>query len=130
MTAAIPPAAREIATLTDAQSDRLYLEWHDRISEEVSDAVALATGYRERREQAYAALQRDITAIDLSRAAPTLANYPPESTGWKALHARGFLRDAERYYAGRNPAHALKLLQYAAEQARAVLRDLGWSPAA
>jgi hypothetical protein len=130
MTAATPPATREIATLTDAQSDRLYLDWHDQIADEVGDAIALCTGYREHREAAYAALQRDITAIDLTSTAPTKANYPPESTGWKALHARGYLRDAERYYAGRDPAHALKLLQYAAEQARAVLREIGWSPAA
>ena len=130
MTAATPPATREIATLTDGQSDRLYLDWHDQIADEVCDAVALSTGYREHREQAYAALQRDITAIDLSRTAPTKANYPPQSPEWKALHARAFLREAERYYAGRNPAHALKLLQYAAEQARTVLREIGWSPAA
>ena len=130
MTAATPPAAREIATLTYFQSDRLYLDWHDRIADEVCDAVALSTGYREQRAEAFAALQRDITAIDLSRTAPTKANYPPESPGWKALHARGFLRDAERYYAGRSPAHALKLLQYAAEQARTVLREYGWHPAA
>lgn len=130
MTAATPPATREIATLTDDQCDRLYLIWHDQVADEVGEAIAHTTGYREQREHAYAALQRDITAIDLSRSAPTKANYPPESPGWKALHARGFLRDAERYYAGRNPAHALKLLQYAAEQARAVLRDLGWQPAA
>lgn len=130
MTAATPPATREIATLTDDQCDRLYLIWHDQVADEVGEAIAHATGYREQREHAYAALQRDITAIDLSRSAPTKANYPPESPGWKALHARGFLRDAERYYAGRNRAHALKLLQYAAEQAREVLRELGWQPAA
>jgi hypothetical protein len=130
MTAATPPAAREIATLTDAQCDRLYLDWHDRVADEVCDAVALSTGYRERREAAYAALQRDITAIDLARTAPTTANYPPDTPGFRALNARHVLRDAERSYAGRNPESALKLLQNAAEQARTVLRALGWNPAA
>lgn len=130
MTAATPPAVREIAILTDVQCDRLYLDWHDRVAVEVCDAVARSTGYREQREAAYAALQRDITAINLCRSDPTTANHPPGTPGFRALNARHALRDAERSYAGRNPARALKLLQNAAEQARAVLRDLGCPPAA
>ncbi|HEV2633540.1 MAG TPA: hypothetical protein VGX23_00245 [Actinocrinis sp.] len=129
MTAATPPAAREIATLTPAQSDRLYLDWHDKVADEVCDAVALATGYRERRAEAFAALQRDITAIDLSHSAPTSAHYPHDSAPWRALQARHHLREAERHYARRDPEHALRLLQGAAATARHVLTDLGWTPA-
>jgi hypothetical protein len=126
-TAAHP--AREIATLTAAQCDRLYLDWHERVSSQVGDAVALATGYREHREAAFAALQQDITAIDLARAAPTKRSFEYDSPGWRALEARRQLRGAERYYAGRNPEYALGLLQGAAATARQVLTDLGPAPA-
>ena len=124
-TALKAPGPREIATLTPAQCDRLYLDWHQKVADQVGDAVAMATGYLDRREAAYHALRQDITAIDLTRTAPTLGNYEPESPGWRALHARQVLHSAERHYAGRNPESALKLLQNAATGARAVLTDLG-----
>jgi hypothetical protein len=117
------------AALTDTEADRLYLDWHERVCSQVRDAIALATGVREETAAAFHALQRDLTAIDLTRRPPAPSAYEYGSTGERAATAQTFLRSAERYYAGRNPTYALQLLQSAAITARAVLTDLGWQPA-
>ena len=121
-----PPRPYQVALLTDAQYDRLYLDWHEQVSAEVSEAVALATGVRQRRADTFAALQRDITAIPLTGPEPIERDTP----AGHALDAQASLRDAEHAYARRDLHRAVSDLQEAALIAREVLAGLGWSPAA
>ena len=121
-----PPHPFAIALLTDAQYDRLYLDWHEKVTEEVCDAIALATGTRDRQERAFAALAEDITAIPVT--APRLV--PRDSPAGRALAARAMLHNAEVLYAQRRLWHAVSDLQLAARGAREVLTELGWTPAA
>jgi hypothetical protein len=121
-----PPRPYQVALLTDAQYDRLYLDWHEQVGAEVAEAVALATGVRQRRADTFAALQRDITAIPLTGPEPIEPGTPAEH----ALNAQASLREAEHAYARRDLHRAVGDLQEAALIAREVLTSLGWSPAA
>ncbi|MBR7830770.1 hypothetical protein KDK95_30990, partial [Actinospica sp. MGRD01-02] len=116
-----PPRPYTIAQLTDAQYDRLYLDWHDKVTAEVCDAIALATGTRDRQERAFAALAEDITAIPVT--APQ--QIPHDTPAGRALAAQAMLRNAEIFYAQRRLWHAVSDLQLAARGAREVLTELG-----
>lgn len=115
-----------LAQLTDAQYDRLYLEWHEKIHAEVCDAIALATGGADQQERTFAALRQDITSVPVT--APK--ELPHESLGGRALGAQASLRNAEVFYAQGRLWHAVSELQQAACEAREVLAELGWTPAA
>lgn len=124
MTTLNPPRPHSLPQLTDAQYDRLYLDWHEKISAEVADAIALATGVTHHRERTFTALAADITAVTL---APP-RQFERDSLGGRALGAQASLRNAEIFYAQRRLWHAVCDLQHAAREAREVLRDLGFNP--
>jgi len=120
-----PPRPYTVAQLTDDQYDRLYLAWHEKVTAEVCDAIALATGTRSHQENAFAALTRDITSIPVT--APK--QIPHDTAAGRALAAQAMLRNAEIFYAQRRLWHAVSDLQIAARRAREVLTELGWTPA-
>ena len=125
-TALNPPRPRAVAQLTDAQYDRLYLDWHHRISTEVAEAVGIATGHLQRRADTFAALRHDITAVPLTSPEPIARDTP----AGRSLDAQASLRDAEHAYALRDLHRAVSDLQEAAYIAREVLTELGQAPAA
>lgn len=119
-----PPRPYQLTLLTAAQCDRLYLDWHEKISAEVYEALGFATGYRHRR--AYESLRLDITSVPLTCPEPVERDTP----AGRALEAQTSLREAEHAYARRDVQRAVSDLQEAAYIAREVLKELGWQPAA
>ena len=117
-----PPRPYQFTLLTDVQCDRLYLDWHEKISAEVYEAVGFAAGYRHRR--AFEA-RLDITAVPLTSPEPVDRDTP----AGRALDAQTSLREAEHAYARREVHRAVSDLQEAAYIAREVLTELGWTPA-
>lgn len=116
-----PPATG----LTRAQADRLYLDWHDQVGDEVAQARALAPAPPPP-THAYQALRRDLLAVPVQ---PADQPHPAGTPGQQAATARQLLGQAHRAYASGDTVKALACLQAAARTARSVLAALGLTPA-
>lgn len=126
MTLLNPPRPHTLAPLTDAQFDRLYLDWQPRLHQAVTAALHAAQAADEhtlaQRERAFTALRRDLTAIPIT--APREIPYGGPAA--RALDAQASLRNAQTAYAqGRYRAAVSHLQQTALD-----LRELETAPTA